>query len=64
MSHSGPVIFQGGERFEGSCLGGNSPLQGTLYYPNGDVYEGSFRNNLRHGHGTYRYNSTGEVYSG
>ncbi|KAL7054967.1 hypothetical protein AAHC03_024390 [Spirometra sp. Aus1] len=37
---------------------------GTYYYINGDVYEGEWRNHLRHGQGKYTFAATGLVYSG
>ena len=35
----------------------------TACYPNGDLYEGGFKEGIRHGHGTYMY-ASGEKYSG
>lgn len=52
------LLLPGGERFEGTYLNPTTPLQGTLTYPNGDTYAGSFRNNQRTGFGTYNYVAT------
>ena len=35
-----------------------------MYYAFGDVYEGEFSNNLKHGKGKYIYRSLGETYDG
>ena len=65
MMQSNPLlILPGGERFEGSYLNSTTPLQGKLNYLNGDVYIGTFKNNLRHGYGTYNYHATREIYEG
>ena len=32
---------------------------GTATYPNGDIYEGAFKEGLRHGEGTYKYANKG-----
>ena len=29
--------------------------RGTAFYPNGDIYEGSYKNGIRKGKGTYSY---------
>jgi hypothetical protein len=34
---------------------------GVYTYPNGDVYEGGWRNGLRHGNGKYSYKEDGGV---
>ena len=57
-----PLFLPGGQRFEGNYLNPSTPLQGTMNYPNGDQYVGSFKNNLRHGTGTYHYRNTKEMY--
>ena len=38
--------------------------QGTYTYPNGDVFEGHWSNNLRHGQGSYTFTSSGAKYVG
>lgn len=36
---------------------------GVLKFPNGDVYEGQFKNSKRNGYGVYKY-TKGDVYEG
>ena len=36
---------------------------GRLTFTNGDVYEGSFANNMIHGEGTYKF-ANGDTYQG
>jgi hypothetical protein len=38
--------------------------RGTATYPNGDIYEGSFQDGMRHGEGTYKYISQGKKEEG
>ena len=38
-------------------------MQGKLFFPNGDVYEGEFEKDLPHGEGKYIFNN-GSVYEG
>ena len=33
--------------------------KGTATYPNGDIYEGNFKDGVRHGDGTYTYSQKG-----
>ena len=44
---------------EGDCING----YGSVEYPLGDIYKGSFKNNLMHGQGVYTY-SDGTKYTG
>ena len=37
---------------------------GAYYYVNGDIYEGSWKKNFRHGLGTYLYSETGTKFMG
>ena len=42
---------------------GEKDGEGIETYPNGDIYEGSFRYGLPHGYGTYFYND-GSIFEG
>ena len=37
---------------------------GRYYYYNGDVYDGTWQNHVRHGHGTYTYGDSGAQWTG
>ena len=37
---------------------------GTYTYPNKDVYVGEWKDDKRHGNGTYTYNESGSIYVG
>lgn len=43
---------------------GNDLVSGQYVYGNEDKYTGEIHNGLKHGHGTYIYNNTGEKYEG
>ncbi|XP_033101416.1 alsin-like [Anneissia japonica] len=52
------------EKFEGQWLEGKRQVFGTLRYHNGDVYIGSFLDNMRHGHGILECKSPSSLYIG
>jgi len=37
---------------------------GRYFYYNGDVYDGTWQNHVRHGHGTYTYGDSGVQWTG
>jgi len=37
---------------------------GRYYYYNGDIYDGTWQNHVRHGHGTYTYGDSGAQWTG
>lgn len=51
-------------RYEGSYVDGVKSGIGKLVFPNGDLYEGEFRDNLMHGVGSYTYKASQDIYSG
>lgn len=50
--------------YDGEYSNGKKHGLGKLTYPNGDVYQGQFKENKLHGEGTYVYKKTGDIYSG
>jgi hypothetical protein len=60
MHGQGELRFNNGTRFRGQFLN-DQPSLGEMFYLNGDYYEGEFKNNARHGKGTYRDSQGGVV---
>mmetsp|Transcript_22989 Transcript_22989/g.20881 ORF Transcript_22989/g.20881 Transcript_22989/m.20881 type:complete len:230 (-) Transcript_22989:113-802(-) len=51
-------------RFEGNYVDGQKTGYGKMIYPNGDIYEGEWLENLMNGEGSYTYKKSGDIYSG
>ena len=51
-------------RYEGNYMNGVKSGVGKLLFPNGDIYEGEFRDNQMHGVGSYTYKTSQDIYSG
>lgn len=55
VTSSGETRKEGSRHYDGKA---------TVSYPNGDLYEGTFADGIRHGRGCYRYAASGEKYDG
>ena len=51
------------KRMETTCIGNCQNGQGTLFWANGDVYEGQWKNHLRNGQGNMTW-ASGNMYQG
>ncbi|GMI21647.1 hypothetical protein TeGR_g8081 [Tetraparma gracilis] len=51
-------------KFVGTYKDGIREGSGSMTYPNGDSYEGEWKNGQMEGEGTYMYKTSGDVYSG
>ena len=51
-------------RFEGNYKDGLKDGFGKMTFPNGDIYEGEWKENVINGEGSYTYKKTGDIYSG
>jgi hypothetical protein len=58
----GEKIYSDSSRFVGTFEKG-AKINGTFFYPNGDVYKGPFEKNLRSGFAKYTYKN-GEEFNG
>jgi serine/threonine protein kinase len=61
-SGKGTLVLANGDKYVGNWAGGKK-TSGTLYYANGTLYKGSFKNNLKHGYGKFMYED-GSYYEG
>lgn len=50
--------------YEGNWTAGLMDGEGKLLYDNGNSFEGEFKNNKRHGTGTFIWAATGASYKG
>lgn len=46
-------MFPDGTKYEGQFVNGKMDGRGVMTYNNGDVYDGMFKNNLKHGEGEH-----------
>ena len=53
-----------GDAYVGNCIAGMKSGQGTMFYANGDTYNGEWVNSLPEGQGTMVYHTTGNRYVG
>lgn len=50
--------------YDGEVSKGMRNGLGQMVFPNGDVYRGAWKSNLRHGGGLCKFGSTGAIYKG
>jgi len=60
---SGAYIYPSGAKFVGQFIKGKIGNKGNLYFSNGDIYEGEWKNQYREGEGIITF-ANGEFYSG
>lgn len=49
--YSNRIIFPNGNVYTDNIVDNSVGDSGTMHYPNGDIYQGNFKNELRHGYG-------------
>lgn len=64
VSLLGHYVFASGERYSGTLVMGSKEGYGVYKYMNGNVYDGEWKKDKKHGKGKYDYFLTGESYEG
>jgi len=60
---NGAYVYPSGAKFVGQFIKGRIGNEGNLYFSNGDIYEGEWKNQYREGEGIITF-ANGDFYSG